>query len=139
MKSKTTSDAWRRRLVDLVLVSAAFAAAMPAQAEITFTDVSAAAGFTAKSVSWGASWGDVNGDGHPDLFLNNHSRKSSIYLNDGKGKYTNAIAKLDAEGYLTGVGVHEDTHGAVWVDFDNDGDQDLVVSTGICCNIQFMI
>ena len=139
MEWKITSVAWRRRLVGFVLVSASFAAAMPTNAEITFANVSAAAGFTAKSVSWGASWGDVNGDGHPDLFLNNHSRKSSIYLNDGTGKFTNAIAQLDAEGYLTGVGAHDDTHGAVWVDFDNDGDQDLVVATGICCNIQFMV
>jgi ASPIC and UnbV/FG-GAP-like repeat len=139
MEWKTTSGAWRRGLVYFVLVSVSFAAAMSTEAEITFTDVSTAAGFTAKSVSWGASWGDVNGDGHPDLFLNNHARKSSIYLNNASEKFTNAIAQLDAEGYLTGVGAHEDTHGAVWVDFDNDGDQDLVVSTGICCNVQFMV
>ena len=81
----------------------------------------------------------MNGDGHPDLFLNNHARKSSIYLNNGSGVFTDAINSLDPEHYWTGSGATEDTHGAVWVDFDNDGDQDLVVSTGICCNIQFMV
>ena len=120
-------------------ISASVAAASPTGAAITFTDVSAAAGFTTKSVSWGASWGDVNGDGHPDLFLNNHARKSSIYLNNTAGKFTNAIAQLDAEGFLTRVAQNEDTHGAAWVDFDNDGDQDLVITTGICCNVQFMV
>ena len=110
-------------VVDLVI------AAPPTRAQISFTDASAAAGITARSASYGASWGDVNGDGHPDLFLNNHARKSSIYLNNGSGVFTNAIDALDPEHYLTGVGVHDDTHGAVWVDFDNDGDQDLVGTT----------
>ena len=111
-----------------------------ARAQIAFTDVSAASGFTVKSNSYGASWGDINGDGHPDLFLNNHARKNSIYLNNGSGFFTNAIDALDPEHYWgTKAGSTEDTHGAVWVDFDNDGDEDLVVSTGICCTIQFMI
>ncbi len=38
---------------------------------------------------------------------------------------------------LESGGIHSEEH-LTWVDFDNDGDQDLVVSTGICCNIQFM-
>jgi hypothetical protein len=139
MEWQLTSDAWRGHLVGFVLVSSWFAAVMPAEAAITFTNVSTVAGFTTKSVSWGASWGDVNGDGHPDLFLNNHARKSSIYLNDGYGKFTNATVQLDPERFLTGVAASEDTHGAAWVDFDNDGDQDLVISTGVCCNVQFMV
>lgn len=128
-----------RRLVTFALTAVAFTAGLPSSAEIRFTDVSTASGFTARSVSWGASWGDVNGDGRPDLFLNNHARKSSIYLNSATGTFANAIAQLDPERYLTGTGASEDTHGASWVDFDNDGDQDLVISTGICCNVQFMV
>jgi len=122
-----------------LLATAALLIAGPALAQITFSDVSTATGITSKSVSYGASWGDVNGDGHPDLFLNNHARKSSIYLNNGSGVFTDAINSLDPEHYWTGDGAVEDTHGATWADFDNDGDQDLVVSTGICCNIQFML
>jgi len=123
-----------------VAVFLAFVLCAPlAHAQISFSDVSAASGITAKSVSYGASWGDVNGDGHPDMFINNHARKNSIYLNNGAGHFSNAIDALDPEHYWTGAGAVEDTHGAVWVDFDNDGDQDLVVSTGICCNIQFMV
>jgi len=128
-----------RSLVSLVVFLACALCAPLARAQITFSDVSAASGITAKSVSYGASWGDVDGDGHPDMFINNHARKSSIYLNNGAGHFSNATDALDPEHYWTGAGAVEDTHGASWVDFDNDGDQDLVVSTGICCNIQFMV
>ena len=139
MACSFTSSVRRWRLAPVAVVAALICAAPEAGAQITFADVSTAAGITSKSVSYGASWGDVNGDGHPDLFLNNHARKHSIYLNNGSGIYSNAIDSLDPEHYWTGAGAVEDTHGASWVDFDNDGDQDLVVSTGICCNIQFMI
>jgi len=139
MEWQISCDAWSRRLVAGMLGYVLLLTTLPAGAEITFTNVSTAAGFTAKTVTYGASWGDVNGDGRPDIFLNNHARKSSIYVNSASGKFTNAITQLDPEAFLTGVGAHEDTHGASWVDFDNDGDQDLVVSTGICCNIQFMV
>lgn len=128
-----------RSLVSVAVFLAFLLCAPVANAQITFSDVSAASGITAKSVSYGASWGDVNGDGHPDMFINNHARKHSIYLNNGAGHFSNAIDSLDPEHYWTGAGAVEDTHGASWVDFDNDGDQDLVVSTGICCNIQFMV
>ncbi len=134
-----SSDTWFSRPISITFVCAALMAASPVGAEITFSNVSAPAGFTARSVSYGASWGDVNGDGYPDLFLNNHARKHSIYLNNRNGTFTNAITQLDPERYWTGAGALEDTHGASWVDFDNDGDQDLVVSNGICCNIQFMV
>ena len=129
----------RSSLVLTILFAGSLFQASQADAEIKFADVSTAAGFTAKSVSYGASWGDLNADGRPDVFLNNHARMPSIYLNNSLGVFTNAVAQLDPEGFLTGYGAHEDTHGATWVDFDNDGDQDLVVSTGICCNVQFMI
>jgi hypothetical protein len=139
MVIRSTSGAWWLRLSTIASLVFISTLGSPAGAQISFSDVSTAAGITSRSVSYGASWGDVNGDGHPDLFLNNHARKSSIYLNNGSGHYTDAIDSLDPEHYWTGTGATQDTHGAVWVDFDNDGDQDLVVSTGICCNIQFMV
>ena len=131
--------AWQRRCLSFGVICACLCTAPLAGAQIAFTDVSAASGFTTKSNSYGASWGDINGDGHPDLFLNNHARKNSIFLNNGSGFFTDAIDSLDPEHYWKGTGATEDTHGASWVDFDNDGDQDLVVSTGVCCNIQFMV
>ncbi len=139
MTSMCRSGSWGTRLSAVGCLLALSMVAPRAGAQISFANVSTASGITTKSVSYGASWGDVNGDGHPDLFLNNHARKNSIFLNNGNGVFRDAINDLDPEHYWTGAGATEDTHGAVWVDFDNDGDQDLVVSTGICCNIQFML
>jgi hypothetical protein len=136
----TSTSGARLRLSALVGVAALSLVAPDAGAQqITFSNVSTAAGITKRTVSYGVSWGDVNGDGHPDVFLNNHANKSSIFLNNGSGLFTDAIKSLDPESYLTGIGAKDDTHGGAWVDFDNDGDQDLVVSTGIKYNVQFFV
>ncbi|MCP4928659.1 MAG: CRTAC1 family protein [Gammaproteobacteria bacterium] len=106
-------------------------------APIQFEDVSAQAGFQLITTSYGASWGDINSDGWPDLFSNNHARRNSIYLNDKNGAFTDVILQVDGAGFWSGAGAWEDTHGGSWADFDNDGDQDLLISTGNCCDPQF--
>ena len=116
MACSFTSSVRRWRLAPVAVVAALICAAPEADAQITFADVSTAAGITSKSVSYGASWGDVNGDGHPDLFLNNHARKHSIYPNNGSGIYTNAIDSLDPEHYWTGAGAVEDAHEELGLD-----------------------
>ena len=60
-------------------------------AQIVFSDVSSQAGFQGFLPSYGASWGDVNGDGWPDLFENNHGRRNSIYLNNQNGTFTDVV------------------------------------------------
>ena len=57
------------------------------QATIAFEDVTEISGVSHTSRSFGAAWGDFNGDGRPDLFTNNHQTKPCLYLNKGNGTF----------------------------------------------------
>ena len=93
-------------------------------ADIQFEDVSQQAGITRVGESWGNAWGDFDGDGYLDLWATNHRHKPSLYRNNGDGTFTDIIDIVwDANPFA-------DTHGAAWADFDNDGDQDLIVLSG---------
>ncbi len=93
---------------------------------ISFQEVTDNSGITYVGQSWGASWGDFNGDGWPDLWTSNHGMKPALYINNQDGTFTNiASAELLPDGVWDKLYGY-DTHGAAWADFDNDGDQDLV-------------
>ncbi len=92
--------------------------------DIRFEEVSQQAGITRIGESWGNAWGDFDGDGYLDLWATNHKQKPSLYRNNGDGTFTDIIDDVwDAN-------PHADTHGVAWADFDNDGDQDLIVLSG---------
>ena len=88
--------------------------------------VSAAAGVEIRNESYGASWGDLNGDGYPDVFVSNHRQQPSIFLNQADGTFY----RIGPDVLTWRNRANADTHGGTWADFDNDGDQDLLVSTG---------
>ncbi len=95
-----------------------------ASSEIQFEDDSHQAGITHIGESWGNSWGDFDGDGYLDLWVTNHRHKPSLYHNNGDGTFTDIIDVVwDANPYA-------DTHGVAWADYDNDGDQDLIILSG---------
>ncbi len=75
-------------------------------------------------VTYGASWGDFNNDNLPDLWIGNHGNPAMLYLNQGDGTFEDVISEvfIDLE--------RRDRHGAAWVDFDNDGDLDLMQLIG---------
>ncbi|MEE9494241.1 MAG: Calx-beta domain-containing protein [Gammaproteobacteria bacterium] len=103
--------------------------ASPVQA-VEFTEVPAAtSGLSYIGESWGASWGDVNGDRYPDIFVSNHRARPSMWRSNGDGTFTDIVLQFD-----TSYTWHDfptiDTHGGAWGDLDNDGDQDLNVLTG---------
>ncbi|MFK8164010.1 MAG: CRTAC1 family protein [Lewinella sp.] len=113
------------------------------QADGTFREVTDAYGLTPLySFSTGGSFGDFNGDGWPDLFVGNYFIEYEGKLNvisDATIVGANQTARdyllLNEEG--TGfVNVYDDYgldhrgfgFGGVFTDYDNDGDQDLIVN-----------
>ena len=111
----------------VIIIAIAFVLLIPSNvfAEIKFEEVSDFAGISYQGKSWGASWGDFNGDGWPDLWSNGHNSKPSLYLNNGNGTFSEISLSLISE-----VKNFKDPHAAAWADFDNDGDQDIVQLTG---------
>jgi hypothetical protein len=96
---------------------------------IEFSDVTVAAGLQDNGVeSWGAAWGDLNGDGHPDLFTSNHRVPGRLMKNNGDGTFSNASVAADPGKAILNT---RDSHAGVWADFDNDGDQDLAIALGL--------
>jgi len=92
-------------------------------ASTNFTEVTDSAGLDYSGQSFGGSWGDFNDDGFIDLWVTNHALKSTLFVNDGNGQFTD-VSDQTVEG---GGG---DTHGTAWADFDNDGDRDLIEVVG---------
>ncbi len=116
-----TMSGEKMRILLLMLV---FCFLSSAWGDIQFEDVSQQAGITRIGESWGNAWGDFDGDGYLDLWATNHRHKPSLYRNNGDGTFTDIIDEVwDAN-------PDADTHGVAWADFDNDGDQDLIVLSG---------
>ena len=112
------------------------AAVTSASAQIAFEDVSLAAGFgNTGTETWGAAWGDLDGDGYPDLFSSNHRMRATLFHNNKDGTFTDVskLVDLSKSPGWTGGRADVDTHGATWADVNNDGQEDLIeaVSSGI--------
>jgi hypothetical protein len=88
-----------------------------------FEEVSPSSGIQHEGPSAGASWGDVNGDGWPDLWVGNHTEAPNLFQNNKNGTFSNISNQLFNN-------KNADMHGAAWADFDNDGDQDLFIEVG---------
>ena len=87
--------------------------------------------------AFSVSWVDFNGDGLSDLWISGHGYNGAganaaypngkypyLYINNGNGTFDN----LFETDWRRGNG--GDTHSTTWVDFDNDGDPDVFVSSG---------
>ena len=106
-----------------------------ARAQIAFTDVTDAAGVAHFSESYGASFGDFNGDGYLDIYSSNHRTQDSLFLNRNGQLFADVGTQV--RDWVNRP--HADTHGGSWADFDNDGDQDLLISTGTGNLSQFLV
>ena len=104
-----------------------------AQSQDLFEEVTTQAGFSYVGESYGASWGDFNGDGRPDLWVGNHAQIPNLFINQPNGTFIDVVDRV-----WPGRN-RADTHGAGWADFDNDGDQDLLEVVGSVQPSHFLI
>jgi hypothetical protein len=115
--------------VILLMLLLTDAAVSSASAQIAFQDVSVSAGFAnTYTETWGASWGDLDGDHYPDLFSSNHRMRATLFHNNQNGTFSDLSTQVDlskTSGW-TGGRADTDTHGAVWGDVNNDGQEDLI-------------
>jgi len=103
--------------------------------EIEFVDETANAGIDYVGESYGASWGYVNDDVLPDLFVNRHRNRAAMLINLADGSFEDREFEIDAWQALP----RSDQHGGAFADFDNDGDNDLLISVGARNPTQFLI
>ncbi|WP_157811578.1 FG-GAP-like repeat-containing protein [Lacinutrix sp. Bg11-31] len=75
---------------------------------------------------------DINNDGHLDAFVCHDVAPNVYYINDGNGNLqfyqtpedgTTNGAPHNLGGYASGG-----NYGSIWVDYDNDGDQDMFIA-----------
>jgi hypothetical protein len=81
--------------------------------------------------SMNATVGDVNGDGLPDLFVTRFGY-GSLYVRTEQGSYDDRM-------WASGLGRLTQQHvgwGGAFLDFDNDGDQDLFIANGDAFNLE---
>jgi hypothetical protein len=94
-----------------------------------FQDVTASSGlatttpdFTCGLWAAGAAWGDVDGDRDLDLYVPRFEGPAHLWINRGGGRFVDEAAARGVDnGGANGIG-------AVFADYDNDGDQDLHVA-----------
>jgi len=89
----------------------------------TFRDVTAESGLDKNNTrySFCCGWGDFNADGWPDLYVVNDFGRKNLYRNNGDGTFTDVAPQQEVEDVGAGMSVS-------WLDYDNDGGQDLYVA-----------
>ena len=122
-----------------VITGLGFMASLTVSGQIRFEDVTEKAGLIEPlkgMMGHCAAWGDVNGDGFPDLFFGTFSDRpdttynkrgntggpgpDKLLINQGNGTFKEVmISPIRVEGRCSG---------AAFADFDHDGDLDLIVS-----------
>ena len=94
-----------------------------------FVNVTAAAGFDSAddtvqaSPWWGVSWADYDNDGWLDVMVTRMVGRPLLFHNEGDGVFSEqgeALGFQDAG--------HRNAKNPVWIDYDEDGDQDLYLS-----------
>ena len=91
--------------------------------DFRFEDMSSTAGIE-EGDDWGAGVAavDIESDGDLDLYICNYDSANSLYINNGKGHFTESATR-------SGIDVVDASLVPTFCDFDQDGDLDLYVLT----------
>lgn len=89
---------------------------------LRFEDVTAASGVRIDSLAVGATFADVDGDGDADLLVGTHGGPVMLWVNDGRGRFTDGTAQSGLTGGYAATTL-------TLADVDRDGDLDLYVAT----------
>jgi len=89
----------------------------------TFRDVTQPSGLDKNNTrfSFCCSWGECRHDLGPDLYVVNDFGRKNLYRNNGDGTFTDVAYEAGVEDVGAGMSVS-------WLDFDNDGREDLYVA-----------
>lgn len=89
----------------------------------TFRDATNQSGMDQNNTrySFTCAWGDCDGDSWPDLYVVNDFGRKNLYRNNRDGTFTDVAKQAGVEDIGAGMS-------GVWVDFDNDGRDDLYVA-----------
>jgi tetratricopeptide (TPR) repeat protein len=96
------------------------AAAIRAANKLGFQNIAPKLGLDRFDGNGTCSWGDYDGDGHPDLFLTGSGTFMAVYRNEG-GKFREVTAETGLAGIPSGYSLN-------LIDYDNDGRLDLYLS-----------
>ena len=93
------------------------------QRDGTFRDITAASGMNQNNTrySFCCGWSDYNRDGWPDLYVVNDFGRKNLYRNNRDGTFTDVAPQAGVEDVGAGMSVS-------WLDYDNDGAEDLYVA-----------
>lgn len=89
-----------------------------------YTDLAVDYGVQIRNQSWTADFGDIDNDGDFDLVITNHDATIQLFENDGTGHFAEITAGsgLEYSGFMLQ---------SKFVDFDNDGFVDILISGGV--------
>ena len=93
------------------------------QRDGTFLDVTEKSGLNQNNTrySFCCAWNDYDRDGWPDLYVVNDFGRKNLYHNNGDGTFTDVADRAGVEDVGAGMSLS-------WLDYDNDGADDLYVA-----------